>query len=861
MKMKGSFIVLEYINRIFLYKSITKKVVFSFFITLTMVWMDKQNIPSRVFSNLGIVLSIFLGVSIISIVILQLWEWRAYEAFKIKSIIFLDLFLMNSLLILLTYLLLIFMLHELLLYKGIILGTTMSILTVGIVYRKNLLSEENSKDTNVINLNTLVSKDFVRSNNSLIFVEEKDANYDLLDRNKTIDFLYSTLTTLKPRNNFVISLEGRWGSGKSTILNNVKERIKRSDVENLIVIDEFDPSVYNDEVSLFENMFMHLIEKSDIKFKMSSMKQFVRGIVKTIFESKSYRGLNLLVENENIVAIKSNLDTFLKSSGKRYVFIIDNIDRVETKSILSLFRMINQILDFSNVTYVLSFDDTRVKTAFENDLNVDYSYLKKMINLPVKVPEMNKEKLKTLYLNSLENIFKSYGKNITREKLSVLSSFLLKISIDIRDFIRFINGSVNFILSQNQYLYDFDLLILELIKIKDVELYNTIHKHSEFFTTFDKSNEGELDIVFRMNEYNERGKVFFTKLFKNRLEYLDLLSELFPNVKKFQEKKDLRIEFESRSWQFIKSREEASKKRKICSGKFFDLYFTFSENVFLKAANDCDLFIKEINKKISFEEKKVCFQSMLENKGYSYQMDFLYSLQIRNGEITKDNKNDLIKVILCYVQAFNDNEYYGEMFRERVAIIVSEVLPNIPLQEFDKILENECNNYKLLSFWAAVYSRLGTEDVVNGENRKIKVEKLVINITNNILNNNIDLYDDRYYLYRNIFGIIKFNYNKDKIEEYIRKTINEDNVYKFIYDLLDVDAKQIGEFEKPIYYRLEKTEVGVFTSDEFIFETLKKSSPKNKSQRFIIEVFQKYRNSSQPLMEKMMSDNFFSEDL
>ena len=125
MKMKGSFIVLEYINRIFLYKSITKKVIFSFFITLTMVWMDKQNIPSRVFSNLGIVLSIFLGVSIISIVILQLLEWRAYEAFKIKSIIFLDLFLVNSLLILLTYLLLIFMLHELFLYKEIILGITM----------------------------------------------------------------------------------------------------------------------------------------------------------------------------------------------------------------------------------------------------------------------------------------------------------------------------------------------------------------------------------------------------------------------------------------------------------------------------------------------------------------------------------------------------------------------------------------------------------------------------------------------------------------------------------------------------------------------------------------------------------------
>ena len=853
--------MLEYINRIFLYKSITKKVIFSFFITLAIVWIDMQNIPSRVFSNLGIVLSIFLVVSIISIVVLQLWEWRAYEAFKIKSIIFLDLFLMNSLLILLTYLLIIFLLHELLFYKGIFLSITICILTGGIVYRKNLLSKDNSRDTNVINLSTLVSKDFVRDNNSLIFVEEKDANYDLLDRNKTIDFLYNTLTTLKPKNNFVISLEGRWGSGKSTILNNVKERIKRSDVENLIVIDEFDPSVYNDEVNLFENMFMHLIEKSDIKFKMSSMKQFVRGIVKTIFESKSYRGLNLLVDNENIVAIKSNLDTFLRSSGKRYVFIIDNIDRVETKSILSLFRMINQILDFSNVTYVLSFDDTRVKTAFENDLNVDYSYLKKMINLPVKVPEMNKEKLKMLYLNSLENIFKSYGKNINREKLSVLSSFLIKTSIDIRDFIRFINSSVNFVLSQNQYLYDFDLLILELIKIKDVELYNTIHKHSEFFTTFDKSDKVELDIVFRMNEYNERGRKFFTELFNNRLEYLDLLSELFPNVEKFQMEIDLRSEFETSSSQFKENRKEASRKRKVCSDKFFDLYFTFSENVYLKAAIECESFIEKINKNINFEEKKVCFQSMIENKDYTYQMDFLYSLQIRNGEIKKDNKNDLIKVILSSLQSLNDNEYYGEMFRERVAIIVSELLPSISLQDFDKILENERNNYKLLSFWGSVCSRYGTDFVDNGENRKRKVERLVINITNDILNNNIDLYDERYYFYRNIFGILKFDNNKEKIEKYIRKTINKDNVYKFIYDLLDVGVNPIGEFEKPIYYRLEKEEVDYFASDEFLWGILKRSSPKNNSQRFILEIFQKHINSDQPLMEKMMSDNFFSKDL
>ena len=95
----------------------------------------------------------------------------------------------------------------------------------------------------------------------------------------------------------------------------------------------------------------------------------------------------------------------------------------------------------------------------------------------------------------------------------------------------------------------------------------------------------------------------------------------------------------------------------------------------------------------------------------------------------------------------------------------------------------------------------------------------------------------------------------------IRKTINKDNVYKFIYDLLDVGVNPIGEFEKPICYRLEKEEVDYFASDEFLWGILKRSSPKNNSQRFILEIFQKHINSDQPLMEKMMSDNFFSKDL
>ena len=58
------------------------------------------------------------------------------------------------------------------------------------------------------------------SKENLILLEETAVDYDLLHREEIIGVLYDTILKCHPKNNFTIGLNGKWGSGKTTIINN-----------------------------------------------------------------------------------------------------------------------------------------------------------------------------------------------------------------------------------------------------------------------------------------------------------------------------------------------------------------------------------------------------------------------------------------------------------------------------------------------------------------------------------------------------------------------------------------------------------------------------------------------------------------
>src|SRR5690606_30716576 len=82
--------------------------------------------------------------------------------------------------------------------------------------------------------------------------------------------------------------------------------------------------------------------------------------------------------------LKNRIDEFLRQSACKLVVFVDDIDRLDKQEIYALFRLIKLTADFSNTTYILSFDDKMVASAIGDrfgtiNTNAGDSFLEKII--------------------------------------------------------------------------------------------------------------------------------------------------------------------------------------------------------------------------------------------------------------------------------------------------------------------------------------------------------------------------------------------------------------------------------------------------------------------------------------------------
>lgn len=386
----------SYFSKVYKYNSFSKQLRLCLVFSFALLLIDNKNLLSKLISFEGRDIFIVGVIFCFMYIFLFVIEQGIKDAYYMKSTNVLDICVMDLILVTVVYGGAIIFIKEAYSYKlwSIFL---MDLFLVYIILRRvNITTEiENKTQGNIITLKQLFEGDFVRESQEPILLKDEEANYDLLGRSQIINYIYQAVKMIKNDKRFVISLEGKWGSGKSTILNGVKEKLKEDN--DAVILDTFDPSIYNDKTVMLESMFGYLMKQSGIKFNTLDLRKKIKDFPKLFFKSEGIS--NFFLKSETIEDIRSQINDFLKASGKKYVFVIDNIDRVDNENILSVFKFVSGILNFNNVIYILSFDDEKVKKAFETDSEVDYSYLKKIINLPIRVPEIQTGDFKTFFIS------------------------------------------------------------------------------------------------------------------------------------------------------------------------------------------------------------------------------------------------------------------------------------------------------------------------------------------------------------------------------------------------------------------------------------------------------------------------------
>jgi len=346
-------------------------------------------------------------------------------------------------------------------------------------------------------------------------------------------FIKSTNTPI------TIALQGEWGSGKTSLMNSLKENLSNGENADFhsVWLNTWEYALMKDANSTLLDILTGLIKETSkiSKADETQTKKLVNkllGVGKTAFKFAAKQAANKVVDGSSeivdgffesngdstISEVRSELEDMIahcieKDNKEGFIFFIDDLDRIDPPVAVQLLELLKNIFTLKNCIFILAIDyDVVIKglepkfgKLSEHNEREFRSFFDKIIQVPFSMPvtsyridDFLKESLVTT--NYLKQEFADNKDFIA--KLSEISSLTvgsnpraLKRLLNSLSLIRCINATKNLSEENDNLDSELDLLInFSLVSIQIA--YPPVYRLLSIFSGFDKWNE---NVALQMN--------------------------------------------------------------------------------------------------------------------------------------------------------------------------------------------------------------------------------------------------------------------------------------------------------------------------------------------------------------------------
>lgn len=529
-----------------------------------------------------------------------------------------------------------------------IINIMLSMITLFVIYiirfsSYNFLNRV--KSSNEITLTDILSNNFNSYDLEYLKIYDSDKiDDDLFRREQIIDNLYfSTIRTIENNKSYSIGVVGEWGSGKSSVIELSKKKIQKNEFKGkFIIIDDFDPWPIKSQDSLILAMYNTIIENLGKNIGYFKRKKVQNALI-SITTNIPYigKGIGSFFENRiddytEYKEIKADLEEKLEKFDKRLIFIIDNLDRMNSENVLFLLTLIGTLFKLPNITYIVAYDKDRINTIFDSD-KIDSKYIEKLVNKEIAIPKIHNNCKENIFCLCLKNCikFNPYYKileKINKDDFEEISDDVIrKVGLkfdNIRGFIRFLNSILYDI--NNTILNQWDFLIIKTIEFLDPGLWKQLYKNIKFINKEikdkEKLNENEIQFFKQIKESN----------FFDLLQLLSLQATTFYN---------LEIKDENYKYPNGFNIESDALKFSICNKYLSESFFT--HNIYPKFFNKIVKFF-EMENNTDFENIKQFFDT----EDRYLTPNYIFTLEVYISTIKNDKNEHLNKLkinLFCYL--------------------------------------------------------------------------------------------------------------------------------------------------------------------------------------------------------------------
>ncbi len=286
--------------------------------------------------------------------------------------------------------------------------------------------------------------------------EQAAMSQDRLGRKKFARRVAETIVGFDLIEPLVVSIEGRWGAGKTSFMNMVIEVLAEDSSDHAPLVIKFNPWMVSDAHSLVNAMLnqlasaLELTDQAGAAAKAAreltsysnvfSILKFVPGaepfasIIQSVVQSAGGAVEKIAeLKKQDVIKQRHAVEAALKEYPKRIIVVIDDIDRLAPKDVYEIVRAIKAVADFPRITYALLLDPHYVERAIANVISdAAQGYLDKIIHLRISLPialwddlaELFYEQLKLLPEEATKEHFESIGQRLTESLHSGLADLL-----------------------------------------------------------------------------------------------------------------------------------------------------------------------------------------------------------------------------------------------------------------------------------------------------------------------------------------------------------------------------------------------------------------------------------------------------
>ena len=590
-----------------------------------------------------------------------------------------------------------------------------------------------------------------------------------------------------------IGLYGKWGSGKTSIINMILEDIKKEDD---VIFFKFEPWLYSDTQQLISQFFKDFSkavnhknygeEAEKIGKELETYATFFDTISlvpepTTFFISKAASKIFNSVgkastkwgklKSKNLSTTKASIEEHLKNFDKKILIVIDDIDRLNNTEIRQIFQMIKVLGNFPNTVYLASMDKVVVTEALSEVQKGDGSeYLEKIIHVPLNVPSMSKSDVDKFLFSKLNEIIsnikdedfdQSYWGNIYHSGFK----YFFK---NIRDVIRYINIlRFNYSALENQ-VNVIDLIAITGFQVFEPRIYELMKNNPDMFTgqirdsSYGNDSEKENIKEFFENSYNELEKL-------SKENYLDLMQELFVKINEIYS-----------NTTYVGALRECRKEGKVCSPEFFDVYFKMilSDNII--SNYDMKRYIDSASSENTFEK------TIIDLRESSLILKFLDRIQDYTDDIEKEKYQIIVSVLMNLGDSFPEER---GMFTFGTNLDISRVfyqlLSKLETDEerfniLREAIENSENSINIVEYEVSLLMQIHGEyeKEAKPDSEQI-VTKEQLQVLKKILKDKIEKWTDKYTFtdLQDPLGLLYMwkRLDENKAIDYIQKVISSDN--------------------------------------------------------------------------------------